>query len=153
MRKTLYTIILLLIAIPTHADPKKLTCTNTRVAGGGPHVGKEITTKIEAIVETNDFTKENPYAEITYAGFAVDGDYIDYTDVHTALGKTFRRSYVVTPTVITMDFYLALPDMGHQKIDIYRADLSSDTYMPGVGGKKIGVAPGQCQIEDVRTAI
>jgi hypothetical protein len=153
MTKLVSVFVLMFLIAPALADPKKLTCTHTRVAGGGPAVGQEVTTKVEAIVETNDFTKANPIAEITYSGYAVDNEWIDYSDVHTALGKTFRRPYVVTPTVITLDFYYALPDLAHHKIDVYRSDLSSDKYMPGVGGTKVGAAEGKCVIEDVKTAI
>ena len=113
------------------AAPKQLTCEQKQ------H------TKVEFILETDDFSKELPELEVTLiADYKITGDLRKY--VEPILGKTFRTPYKVTPTTLQLQ-YPSFQNPGKSSItygtlNVKRKDLS---YSLGNSEEE-----GKCTITD-----
>lgn len=133
MRRLLSTLILATMASHAVAAPKRLLCTDS------VYNGKEVSFAVEAILETDDFSKENPEAEVTLLSWKVDGEEKSrITKSHTATtGITYRMPYAVTPTILSITARMLIetgdPDF-LKRIDISRKDLT--------------IKGGSCTIED-----
>ena len=95
---------------------------------------------IEAILDTDDFAKEDPQAEVTMLSWKVNVEESKGVPGYftAATGKTYRTSYEVTPTTlsITARTIIETTQCGShlKKFDIARKDLS--------------LKYGSCTIED-----
>ena len=138
MKKLISSLILATIASQTVAAPKRLLCTDS--ANNGKY---DVSFTVEAILETDDFAKESPEAEVTVLSWKVDGEEsLGVTGYFTAAtGKTYRMPYSVTPTTlsITARTLIETSEYGShlKKIDISRKDLT--------------IKGGSCTIEDYAT--
>ena len=125
----LYIALTLLIAAPiTMAAPKLLVCDATWMTRSDEPSKMERTTRV--ILDTDDFAKENPQAEVTISSWNENGipyqGIPNYASVTT--GNTYRMAYSVTPSTlsITLRVYAETLDYDSHvsKIDISRKDLT-----------------------------
>ena len=139
MRKELYGLLTLLVmslfTAPALAAAKRLVCDQTWTTAAEPPTKMERT--IEAILDTDDFAKENPQAEVTVLKWNQQGS--PYVGSHIATtGKTYRMSYSVTPSTLSIVARVLEKELswgGHEHtIDISRKDLTHSS--------------GSCSIED-----
>ena len=93
-------IIILLFAIPSlcFADMKQITCERDRIDSSGETDYR----KFVAVLDTDDFSKENPEYEYTFADLKIGGE----TPARYAagLGEVTRQSFEVTPSTISLRY-------------------------------------------------
>lgn len=122
------------------AAPKLITCTQTNVIKSEAGEVSESIHKWSAVLDTDDFKKENPEFEWTLLQRDEFGEQVSGQPV----GNSYRYKYEVTPTTISLrhcglfvDGACSMPSLGMNFMTtthISRSDLSIDN--------------GSCTIED-----
>ena len=125
--KNILLLAMMLTSLEALADPKRLVCEEINTFDGTYRTQE----KFEAILDTDDFKKESPKAEVTLLEWSdsQDSDSGDLT-----IGMTHRLSYEVTPSTISIRIKRKKNYDFITKIDISRKDLTFKN--------------GKCSIED-----
>lgn len=126
--KKLLLLAVMLTSLEALADPKRFLCEATyKDINGAPDERQ-----VEAILDTEDFSKENPKADVTLLKWTIDGEAPER--INAAIGITYSLDYRVTPTTITIKYRGSKDSAYTYKIDISRKDLTFKN--------------GKCSIED-----
>jgi hypothetical protein len=118
------------------ADVKKIVCKQNIELRQGTIVVVKVT---EFVLDTDDFQKENPYAEATLIKATENEvDYaIKYFNLEPTIGETYRLPFSVTPTMISVKYKSQNSPESFRTLDINRKDLTIE-----------GFDGGKCEISD-----
>jgi hypothetical protein len=115
--KKLLILSMMITSFEALADTKRLVCEEIKTFDGTYSTRM----KFEVILDTDDCKKELPKAEVTLLDWS---DSLNSEKDEYSIGMTYRLSYEVTPSVITIQMRKYSNDDRNIKKDISRKDLT-----------------------------
>ena len=138
-------ITLLTFTTTAFSAPKKLTCTIKNIAETSNGTFKNETV-IDFFIGTDDFSKEQPFAEVVLKKLYQNNKPFDKSS--SLIDKKFRLPYKVTPTTLSLTYYYAVLPTYKGNV---RVNEKWDSTLD-IDRKTLSFKDGNCSIEDVDTS-